>query len=465
MRVLLLDCSTVSDLCASVQNILATSERPRIEIFRQPINANEKYEIQHMAERLKPGLVFVVLSGEGLECAGELIRSVNERLPGIPIVAAVEGERAADIVKILRLGVTDFITSPFKAIDILPRVWRLLRFKDQKETLTHKFKIKMGLKQMIGKSQPFLSEIKKIPLIAECDSAVMITGETGTGKELFARAIHYLGPRSEKAFIPVNCGAMPVELMENELFGHVKGAYTGAESAQNGLIHEADGGTLFLDEIDCLSSLAQMKLLRFIQEKEYRQLGSAKTRHSDVRIISATNLDAERAVVEGGLRRDLFYRLSIIPLTLPPLRDRREDIPLLAGHFLEMSSSEVGKEGMEFSPEVLQKLAAYEWPGNVRELENIIERVVVLTNHPIIYAEDIILPHTERDTGQESFKEAKSRVIETFEKNYIRSLLVAHGGNISHAAKAADKNRRAFWELMRKHNIDAQRFDTHPKQL
>ena len=237
-----------------------------------------------------------------------------------------------------------------------------------------------GPKQMIGKSPAFAGQLQKIRFIGNCDSTVLITGETGTGKEMFARAVHDLGPRAGKPFAPVNCGAIPHDLIENELFGHTKGAFTSAVTSENGLVHETEGGTLFLDEIDSLPLSAQVKLLRFLQEKEYRQLGSSKTRYADVRIIAATNLNIEEAVAKGAFRRDLYYRLNIIPLHLPPLRERREDIPLLAEHFIRQYALEQNKVIDDVTPEAVQKLLLDDWPGNIRELQNAMERAVVFSS-------------------------------------------------------------------------------------
>ena len=287
---------------------------------------------------------------------------------------------------------------------------------------------------------------------------VLISGETGTGKELCARAIHYLSPRAGRPFITVNCGAIPVELVENELFGHERGAFTDASTAQGGLIHEAEGGTLFLDEIACLPLLAQVKLLRFLQDKEYRRLGSPKTQQGDVRVVAAMNIDLEEAVREGKLRQDLYYRLNIIPLVLPPLRERREDIPLLARYFLAKYAARLNKDVTDCSPDVMQLLVLYEWPGNVRELEHTIERAVVLSEQAVIHKADIILPRVAAAAHQDSFQEAKAKVIAQFERTYIQGLLLAHQGNITKAARAAQKNRRAFWQLMRKHLLDAHSF-------
>lgn len=326
------------------------------------------------------------------------------------------------------------------------------------DMLMSSLKEKIGLKQLIGKSPVFLDQVNKIPAIARCDSCVLITGETGTGKEMFARAIHYLSPRAGKPFIPVNCGAIPAELVENEIFGHVKGAFTGASDTHPGLIHEANSGTIFLDEIDSLPLQSQVKLLRFLQEKEYKHLGSAKILRADIRVIASSNIELKRAAIEGRFRKDLFYRLNIIPLVLPNLRERREDIALLAHHFLEKYAFELNKRINTITPEALRKLMAYEWPGNVRELENAIERAVVFAENNMIFEKDVNLPDSEAGHASESFQTAKARMIEQFEMDYIRKLLIVNQGNITQAAKTAGKNRRAFWELIRKHEIDVSRF-------
>jgi DNA-binding NtrC family response regulator len=251
--------------------------------------------------------------------------------------------------------------------------------------------------------------------------------------------------------------------MENELFGHVQGAFTGASTPQPGLIHEANSGILFLDDIDCLPLTSQTKLLRFLQEKEYRQLGSTKTCSADVRVIAATNTHLEVAVEEGKLRRDLYYRLNVIPITLPALRDRREDIPLIAGHFLNKFATQFDKQLTGFTSEALQKLMLYDWPGNVRELEHVVERVVLFSEQTVIRDYDIILSHQKAPACKASFKEAKANAINEFERNYIEKLLIAYQGNITKAAHAAKKNRRVFFQLIRKHQIDVQTFK--PGQL
>jgi transcriptional regulator with PAS, ATPase and Fis domain len=310
----------------------------------------------------------------------------------------------------------------------------------------------------VGGSPAFLAAVERVPLVAKCEANVLISGETGTGKELFARAIHYLSPRASKPFIPISCGAIPLELVENELFGHIQGAFTSASSSQTGLIYQAHGGTLFLDKIDCLPPPAQVKLLRFLQEKEYRQLGSSKVLQADVRVIAATNIELGKAVSEEKFRQDLYYRVNILPLVLPPLRERKGDIPLLARHFLVKYTAEFQKQITDFTSEALQKLLPYEWPGNVRELENVVERAVAFSRQTVIESVVIVLPCRENSTRQESFRATKSRVVAQFEKGYIQDLLRIHKGSVTKAAEAAQKNRRTFWELIRKHAIDARRF-------
>jgi len=461
-RILLLDLNPAGPLGNTLGRILKSSLKPGIQLRHESVGVFESAlfhsELPSIISRFDPDVVFLVLSPSHLKQAGALFQSIGREPSELPIIAVIEECKPDQILTLLKLGIADFITPALKAIDVLPRVWRLLEQTRRAKTLTHKLKEKLGLKQLVGESPVFLAVIKKIPLVAKCDATVLISGETGTGKELCARAIHYLSPRMSKPFVPVDCGAIPTELMENELFGHVRGAFTGASSSQPGLIQEADGGTLFLDDIDCLPLLAQVKLLRLIQEKEYRRLGSPKLCQADVRIIAATNLDLDEVVRKRKFRQDLYYRLNIIPLMLPPLRERREDIPLLARHFMDKYAAEFKKRVMGLASEAMQILVLYEWPGNVRELEYVVERAVVLSEQAVIRGADIDLPDRKATEGQGSFREEKARVITQFERSYIEGLLLVHQGNISKAAQVAHKNRRAFWQLIRKHRIDVQSF-------
>jgi two-component system response regulator GlrR len=402
-------------------------------------------------------IIFLVSSPSLFKQSSTLISCLKKGMAPMPIVLICKESDPEKLFALLELGISDYIVPPLKIADTLPRIWRLINQTGHK-TQTPPSSHKPELKQLIGESLSFVKEIKKIPTIAACDASVLLLGETGTGKELCARAIHYLSPRARKPFIPVNCGAIPLELFENELFGHERGAYTGATTASLGLLNEADGGTLFLDEIDCLPMLAQVKLLRFLQDKMYRSLGSATRSVANVRIVTATNLDIKKLVVEGKFRQDLYYRLNVISLIIPPLRERDGDTILLARHFLAKYAAIFNKRIVDFSADAIQELLRYEWPGNVRELEHIIERSVVFSVLPTIQGTDLSLLNAEPLARQESFRKAKSKMIEQFEKSYIQELLFMHQGNITRAAFAAQKHRRAFWQLIRKHHVDMKTF-------
>jgi two-component system response regulator GlrR len=415
--------------------------------------------IQSLEQRIQqwnPNLVFLGLSKDQLAESRELVESVQSF--NIPVIVVTEACDSEGMFELLKDGAGDFIMPPIDASNVLPRAWRLLETKSIKRETTDSAESDARLKQLIGNSPVFLSQVESLPLIARCEANVLIVGETGTGKELYARAIHYRSARAGRPFMPVNCGAIPIDLVENELFGHERGAFTSASNLQTGLIAEANGGTLFLDEIDCLPIMGQVKLLRFLQEKEYRPLGSSRMRQANVRIIAASNLDLQEAVGNGKVRQDLFYRLNVISLALPPLRERREDIPLLAHHFLEKYSREFNRDTTDFAPDALNSLMTYSWPGNVRELEHVIERAIVLCEGPIIYASDLVISTSPSFLGSESLQQAKSREIARFEKNYIQGLLHACKGNITKAAQVAQKNRRAFWQLIQKHEINVSRF-------
>ena len=321
------------------------------------------------------------------------------------------------------------------------------------DALVQKLKKDLGLKHIIGESPVFLDKVRCIPRFARCDASVLISGDSGTGKEIFARAIHYLSTRASRPFVPVNCGALPEALMESEIFGHKRGAFTGAASDQAGLIREAEGGTLFLDEIDCLTLQAQVKLLRFLQDGEYRSVGSHQILRANVRVIAATNADFNYIVRSGKFREDLFYQLNVLPLTLPALRERTGDILLLTYDFLERQAA-IGKtRPKNLSLAAISRLLSHSWPGNVRELQNVLLRAVVLSDHDQIESYDLGLPEEGCAAEGQSFGTIKSRVIWRFEHDFLVTALRAHQGNITRAAFAVKKNRRAFWELLRKHDL------------
>ncbi|HEX8294524.1 MAG TPA: sigma-54 dependent transcriptional regulator [Pyrinomonadaceae bacterium] len=465
-KILLLDLNPTASSSSTLRGIFdARPVRDDIQLTQEIIRGGEGGKVPAELSRLissnRPDVIFLVPPAGAHGERGELFRSLECECQATPVVVVSETGGADEMFEWLRLGAADFITAPLRADDVLPRVRQLLEQDSGRDGQAQALKGQLGTRLLIGESPAFLKEVGKIPLLSKCGASVLISGETGTGKEVCARAIHYLSPRAKKPFIPVNCGAIPIDLVENELFGHERGAFTGAKDSQVGLIQEADGGTLFLDEVDCLPLLAQVKLLRFLQEKEYRPLGSAKTCRADVRVVAATNCDPEAAVKAGKLRQDLYYRLNVIPLVLPPLRDRREDIPLLARHFLARYAAEYDKPVTDFSAETVRRLVSYDWPGNVRELEHVVVRAVVLCTQTRIRDEDIFLPMRAAAAAEESFQGAKNRIIAEFEKSYIERALLMNHGNISRAARAAQKSRRAFWELIRKHQIDVKTLKLH----
>lgn len=325
---------------------------------------------------------------------------------------------------------------------------------------------------LLGSAPCFVAAMKQVRCFADTRAHVLVHGETGTGKELVARAIHYLGPRRYKPFVPVNCGALPDNLMENELFGHARGAFTDARESQPGVVGGADGGTLFLDEIECLSLKGQVALLRFLQDGVYRPLGARCEIQSDVRVIAASNRDFGEMVSDGSFRQDLLYRLAIMSLNLPPLRARSADIPVLVRHFIGRFAREYEKPAPQADEASMIAAMDYSWPGNVRELENVVHRQFLLAERGVLKLElqattclagDAAAAHDSVRGDAASLalmdmKAAKAKVIERFERDYLETLIAAAGGNVSAAARHAGKERRAFGKLLKKYAIDRARY-------
>jgi DNA-binding NtrC family response regulator len=463
LSIQLFDFCPSPQLCETLVTILRASLENEAKVHRDDVSEfGEEFETSFFKklEVSNPQLVLMILGPAQVAVVRQLIQGIKTSKHDPEIILIAEECDAKEILALMSLGAADFIIPPVNVSATMPRVWRLLQKARSRIDSTQFLKAKVGMRLLIGESPIFLAEVKKIPLLANCDGRVLILGQSGTGKELFARAIHYLSPRTSHPFVAVSCGAIPVDLLENEMFGHKKGAFTGATTSQLGLISEAEGGTLFLDEIDCLPLLAQSKLLRFLQEGEYKPLGSSKPQHANVRVIAASNIDLGQAVKDGKLRQDLYYRLNIARVNLPALCDRRDDIPLLAEHFLAKYAHEFGRSAKELSEAATRKLVFYDWPGNIRELENTIERAVMLTETNCISDNEIFLPDAASSAAEESFQEVKARVVTQFERTYIHNLMVTYHGNVSRAARAAKKNRRAFWELIRKHDLDVQSFRT-----
>ena len=409
-------------------------------------------------------VVFISGGGDfdGLFCLVEAWRRV---CPSTAIVVVASGLDDGRLDRLLAAGIHDFVTLPLQPNELLARMRRALGLVCV-DARTVRLVVHPRLQHFIGSHPSFVAQVAKLPLLAGCDASVLVLGETGTGKEVCAQAIHYLSARASRPWVAINCGAMPTELVENELFGHVKGAYTTAHAPRSGLVREAEGGTLFLDDVDCLPLSAQVKLLRFVQEREYRAVGSNHVQHADVRIIAASNLRLPQMVARGEFRQDLFFRLNVLTLELPALRDRADDIPALALHFLRHFSERHGRHVTTLTAPALDKLLAHDWPGNVRELQHAMERAVLLAPGPTLSPNDVEIAgasSTSRASDAAStFSSAKAKVVRQFERGYIERVLANCGGNVTRAAEAAGKDRRAFFELMRKHEISASRFRAEP---
>ena len=392
----------------------ASQEFEFAEVVLQNGDASIWTGLHTMIARCQPGLLLLCAVGDQLAEADQILKELRNKLLEMPLLLALDVGRGKHLPDFVQMGVTDFVVAPFRECELLPGLRRWLRNADDGNSGLSEFKRKLGLGHLIGESPELVAAIRQTPKFAASDAAVLLNGETGTGKEIFARAIHYLSPRAANPFIPVNCGAIPSELMENELFGHEPGAFTGAEAATRGLIAEAEGGTLFLDEIDTLPLQTQVKLLRFLQDHVYRPLGAGKLCGANIRVIAASNAKLESAVRAGRFRADLFYRINVLSLSLPPLRERRQDIMLLARHFAVECAREMKIAPKEFSPAALHKLTSYHWPGNVRELQNIIQRAIVLVEDNVIRPMEIELPGQSDLMEAKSFKALKAQVVEDF---------------------------------------------------
>ena len=398
-----------------------------------------------------PDVVVVTLGASPAD--DRVFESLQRTFQNCPVLVAPVEPEAFDIFEALQRGAVDFLLPPFRRTEVLPRLKRQARLAQREDPVVQKRKEQLGLRQIVGEDPAFLEEVQRVPRFARCDATVLISGESGTGKEIFARAIHYLSPRADRPFVPVNCGALPETLMESEIFGHKRGAFTGATMDQPGLIREAEGGTLFLDEIDGLTRPAQVKLLRFLQNGEYRSVGSQQILHANIRVVAAANADFSRLVRQGSFREDLFYRLNVLTLALPALRERRSDIVLLAHHILEAQAATAKAPAKKLSLGALNRLLCHSWPGNVRELENVLTRAVVLCDRDTIELADLNLPDAGVAEENQTFQMMKARAVQRFEHDLLETTLRAHQGNITRASRAVKKNRRAFWELLRKHGL------------
>ncbi len=403
--------------------------------------ASGEAAVQQLAQK-KPDLVITDLRMEGMDGMA-LFARLQQLSPGLPVIIMTAHGSIPEAVTATQQGVFSFITKPINRDIFIGEIARALE-----QCVSHDDSWRADI---VSQSARMDTLLKQTYQIAQSDVSVLITGPSGTGKELLARAIHKASPRQDKPFIGINCGALPENLLESELFGHVKGAFTGAVNHHDGLLLAADGGTLFLDEIGDMPLALQVKLLRALQDRELRHVGSTQSVGFDVRILSATHFNLEDAMAKQAFREDLYYRLKVVKLELPPLSERPEDIPLLVRHRIERNHSERVKG---FAPEAMQLLTSASWPGNIRQLFNVVEQTVALATTPIIPAALVAQALEDQTAYLPSFNAARAE----FERNYLNKVLALSEGNVTQAASIAQRNRTDFYKLLAKHNIEPSRF-------
>jgi len=393
----------------------------------------------------------------------DILRYARENLPDLPVILITAYGSIAQAVEALKVGALDYVVKPFDVEELKIIVGRGLaarRLKQENILLKRDLKDRYGFEQMIGKSRAMQDIYTLIEKVGSTDSTVLITGESGTGKEMAARAVHLQGARRDHPFVSINCAALPENLLESELFGHVRGSFTGAVSDKKGMFELAQRGTLFLDEVGEMSPWTQVKVLRALQERKVRRVGGADEVPVDVRIIAATNQDLKKRIEEGKFREELFYRLNVISVDMPPLRRRVEDIPLLIAHFLQKYCDKMGKKPKRFTPEVVGLLEGYPWPGNIRELENVIERIVAIEDRETVTASclppEIVSPQRKKLDTQELFAPGFNLTahLDEITKKYIQEALAVTGGSLQKAAPLLGLSYRTIRYLIGKYDLN-----------
>ena len=399
-----------------------------------------------------PQMVVTDLRMSGMDGMA-LFENIHKNHPALPVIILTAHGTIPDAVEATKRGVFGYLTKPFDSKELLAQIERALGVSATRTTETDG-QDQAWRSEIITRSPALESILAKAKLVAAIDASVLLRGDSGTGKELLARAIHRASSRADKPFAAVNCGAIPEQLLESELFGHARGAFTGAARDYKGLFLAADGGSVFLDEIGDMPLPLQVKLLRVLQEKEVRPVGSTQTVKVDVRIISATHRNLEEAIKSGSFREDLYYRLNVVSFELPTLSKRREDIPLLATRFLSSLAEKYNKPLNGFASEAMEMLVRGAWLGNVRELLNVVEQTVALSTTPIISS--ALVENAMRGAAEElsSFEAARS----AFEREYLAKLLKITNGNVAQAARLAKRNRTEFYKLLQRHHLDAKLF-------
>jgi two-component system response regulator AtoC len=420
----------------------------------QVFTAESGCEALEMIEKEKPGIMIADLMMPGMDGI-ELMKKAREQQPGLEVVIVTAYASIPTAITAMKEGAYDYIEKPFcpERAELLVR-----KLAEHQELLEENLSLRQRLddhyrfENIITKSAKMQRVIEVIKVVAKSNATVLVTGESGTGKELVARAIHSQSNRHNKPFIAVSCAALPESLLESELFGHEKGSFTGAYAQKKGKFEFAEGGTLFLDEIGEMSANIQVHLLRVLEEKEFTRVGGNEPIKADVRVISATNKDLRKAIEKQEFREDLYYRLNVVNVELPPLRERKEDVPLLAQHFLNKFASENRKEVSGFSPEALEFLLDYDWPGNVRELENAIERAVILAKNSLITVDD--LPQENLSLG---YSIGSKKSIKEVEKEHILNVLRKTGDNYSEAARILGISRMTLYNKAKEYGFDSKK--------
>lgn len=401
----------------------------------------------------QPQLVISDLRMEGMDGMA-LFEKIRQQNPNLPVIIMTAHGTIPDAINATKQGVFSFLTKPFESQELLETVKQAIRLQPTSNFETNNQVNPSWRKNIISRSATMETLLQQTYQVAKSDFSILINSQSGTGKELLAQAIHDASERRDKPFTAINCAAIPEQLLESELFGHKKGAFTGADRSHVGLFEACNGGTLLLDEIGDMPMNFQVKLLRALQEKEVRPVGSTESVKIDVRIISATHKNLQKAIKEQQFREDLYYRLNVVELKLPPLSERREDIPLLAHHFLSLTSGQGSVAVNGFSQEALELLISAPWPGNIRQLQNVIEQSVALSTEPLISESLVRNALREASVSHPSFQEAR----EKFEREYLASVLKTTSGNVSQAAKIAQRNRTEFYKLLNKHHLNPEEF-------
>ncbi|ABI58426.1 MULTISPECIES: sigma 54-interacting transcriptional regulator [Nitrosomonas] len=397
----------------------------------------------------RPHLVISDIQMSGMDGMA-LFEHIHRHIPTLPVIILTAFGTIPDAVAATQRGIFGYLTKPYNPKILLSQVERAIDLAPAVDTISSKVPAPTWRKAIITRSALMEDLLAKVDRVAQGNASVLLSGESGVGKELFARAIHQASKRCEQPFITINCAAIPEQLLESELFGHAKGAFTGAVREHKGLFQLAEGGSLFLDEIGDMPLLLQAKLLHALQERVIRPVGTAQSIPIDVRIISATHKDLKSEIQAGNFREDLYYRLFVVGLTIPSLAQRGEDIPLLANHFLRVFAEKHQKDINGFSPEAISFLLASSWPGNIRQLMNVIEQSIVMSAVPLISSE-LIRDAMHKDEEQMiSFEEARKQ----FERDYLVKVLKITAGNVTQAARLAKRNRTEFYKLLQRHQLD-----------